>query len=194
MKAKTKTYNEQLIIADSSKTAAKIKTGCNEIKKKDSYFDGQEYRGYSIKTLMIRENMDEYNPVQLEGAKTVYQMFKRLEVLDQERFYSIIVDGDNHVIGVYLAFQGTLNKCLVHPREIFKTALLCSGAGIVLVHNHPSGKSEPSKEDFTITCRLEEAGAIMGIEILDHIIIGFNKYFSFQKNRLLKNYHKTGGF
>ena len=192
-KAKTKINKEQLIIADSNKTAAKIRAGQNEIIKKDSYFDGQEYRGYSIKTQMIRENLEEYNPVKLKGAKFVYQMFKGLEVLDQERFYSIVVDGDNYIIGVYLAFQGTLNSCLVHPREIFKTALLCSGAGIVLVHNHPSGKTEPSKEDFTITMRLEEAGEIIGIEILDHIIIGFNEYYSFQKRGLLNNFNKIGG-
>lgn len=184
MKKEKRTLN----ISDSGKIAAKIKAKQKTTKKIDSYFDGQEYRGYSVKTLMVRENIEKYNPIEIDNAKAVYKMFKKLENLDHERFYTIIVDGSNNVSAVHLAFQGTLNQCIVHPREIFKTALLCSGAGIILIHNHPSGKPEPSKEDFIITKRLVEAGNIIGIEILDHIIIGFKEYFSFKNKGLLKNF------
>ena len=114
-------------------------------------------------------------------------MFKKLENLDHERVYTVVIDGANRVVAVHFSFKGTLNQSLVHPREIFKVALLCSGAAVILVHNHPTGNTEPSKEDFVLTSRLAEAGRIMGIELLDHVIIGHQDYFSFHKKGLLKN-------
>ena len=179
-----KEEKKQSSLFDSGITGTRTKAN----KKIDSYFDGQQYRGYMVKTFMVRENVEKYNPAILNRTYDIYQMFKTLENLDHECFYSVVVDGANKVTAVQLAFQGTLNQCLVHPREIFKTAVLCCGAGIILIHNHPSGKAEPSKEDFVMTKRLVDAGNIMGIEILDHIIIGYKKYFSFRKKRLLKNF------
>ena len=186
MSQENKEYR-QLSLFDSSINYTARQTKQKPIKKINSYFDGQEYRGYSVKTFLVRENTEKYNPVKIEGSDDVYKMFKKLANLDHERFYTIIVDGSNNVSAVHLVFQGTLNQCLVHPREVFKTALLCCGAGIIILHNHPSGKPEPSKEDFDITKRLLEASKIMGIEILDHVIIGYKEHFSFQKKGLLKN-------
>jgi len=170
--------------------AGKSKPGCKKTRLKtkyESYFDGLEYRGFQVKTLLIREHEEKYNPFLMQNGQSVYDMFKPLEKLDHERFYTVVIDGANQVVAVHLSFQGTLNQSLVHPREIFKVALLCSGAGVILVHNHPSGKTEPSKEDFVLTQRLKEAGRIMGIEVLDHVIIGHDDYFSFSKKKILKD-------
>lgn len=179
--------DNNLSVSDAGKTAAGTKTKQQSKEKIDSCFDDLEYRGFSVKTFLIREHAEEYNPINIKGCQTVYEMFKPLENLDHERFYTVIIDGANRVTAVHLSFQGTLDQALVHPREIFKVALLCSGAGVILVHNHPSGETEPSKEDIVLTQRIVEAGQIMGIEVLDHIIIGYNDYFSFSKNKLLKN-------
>ena len=81
--------------------------------------------------------------------------------------------------------MGTVNKSLVHPREVFKNAYLCSASGIICIHNHPSGDINPSKEDINITLRLKECGKIMGIELLDHIIIGNNKYVSLKEKGII---------
>ncbi len=100
----------------------------------------------------------------------------------QEYFLTLTVDGANHLIEKRTVFIGTLNQSLVHPREIFADALNDRAAGIILVHNHPSGKHEPSKEDYDVTERLVKVGKIMGIEIMDHLIISKNGYYSFQRN------------
>jgi DNA repair protein RadC len=178
---------KKLRVSADGETAAGTKTKQQANTKIKSYFDGLEYRGVSVKTLLIRENTEAYNPVELKNHRSVYEMFKPLENLDHERFYTVVIDNANKIIAVNLACKGTLNQTIIHPREIFKIALLCSGAGVILVHNHPSGNPEPSTNDFIVTKRLVEAGEIMGIEVLDHIIIGYNDYFSFSKKRLLKN-------
>ena len=176
-----------LTVFDASKNNAGNQTKQQKKAKIDSYFDGREYRGFAVETLLIRENSEQYNPIFLQNAKNVYHMFKKLENLDRERFYTVVIDGTNKVIAVNLTFQGTLNQTLVHPREIFKITLLCSGAAIVLVHNHPSGKCDPSKEDFVITQQLVEVSKVLGIEIMDHVIIGYENYFSFTEKKILKN-------
>jgi DNA repair protein RadC len=179
--------DKNVSVSDAGKTAAGTKKKQQSKEKIDSYFDDLEYRGFSVKTLLIREHAEEYNPINIKGCQTVYEMFKPLENLDHERFYTVVIDGANRVSAVHLSFQGTLDQALIHPREIFKVALLCSGAGVILVHNHPSGIPEPSPQDFVLTKRLVEAGRIMGIEVLDHIIVGYNDYYSFSKRRLIKN-------
>jgi DNA repair protein RadC len=80
---------------------------------------------------------------------------------------------------------GSLNQSIVHPREVFKTACLSNAAALILIHQHPSGDSTPSSEDISITRRLKEAGEIMGIKVLDHIIVGDGEYCSFTERGLL---------
>jgi DNA repair protein RadC len=82
-------------------------------------------------------------------------------------------------------FIGTLNASLVHPREIFQEALKQNSASVILVHNHPSGDSEPSEDDLIVTKRIVEAGKTMGIDVLDHIIITKSKIYSFKENKLI---------
>jgi len=82
------------------------------------------------------------------------------------------MDGKNRILCIDMVSVGSLNQSIVHPREVFKSALLSSSAGIILLHNHPSGDPTPSREDIEITRRLKEAGEILGVGVMDHIIIG----------------------
>lgn len=103
----------------------------------------------------------------------------------QEKFYVVCLSSSNRIIKHELLFVGTLNASLVHPREIFKTALANDSANIILMHNHPSGQPEPSSEDISITRKIIEAGKILEIQIFDHIIIAGNSYTSFVEKRLI---------
>lgn len=104
----------------------------------------------------------------------------------QEEFYVLYLDNKNNIIENKKLFVGTLNKSIVHPREIFKEAYILSSASIVCVHNHPSGNVTPSKEDISLTRKIHEIAFIHEIKLLDHIIVGDNNYFSFYENKLLK--------
>ena len=103
----------------------------------------------------------------------------------REHFIAIYLNARNELIFRKHIFIGTLNASLVHPREIFKEALEHNAASVILVHNHPSGDPTPSEDDLEITKRITEAGKIMGIDILDHIIISKNKILSFKSKGLI---------
>jgi DNA repair protein RadC len=98
----------------------------------------------------------------------------------KEHFKLILLNPRNKIIGISTISIGTLNASLVHPREVFKDAIAHSAASVVLAHNHPSGDPEPSEDDIEITKKLVESGKILGIEVIDHIIIGKNDYYSFK--------------
>jgi len=117
----------------------------------------------------------------LEVANLVSHLNKK----DREYFLCIHLDSRNAVIGIEEVTIGSLNAALVHPREILKGALLNNAAGIILVHNHPSGDCDPSEDDIEITGRLTKACDIIGIEALDHIIVGAGKYFSFKEKNIM---------
>jgi len=103
----------------------------------------------------------------------------------KEHFKLILLNPRNKIIGISTISIGTLNASLVHPREVFKDAIMHTAASVVLAHNHPSGDPEPSEDDITITKRLIEAGKILGIEVMDHIIIAKNGFFSFKEKGLI---------
>lgn len=136
---------------------------------------------------LIRERRPGYGPVTtIRDAKDVYAAFRtRAEQADREVFLALLVDGKNHVLGFHEVSVGSLTAALVHPREVFKAAILASAAAIILVHNHPSGDPEPSQEDHAITERLKQAGTLLGISVLDHVVIGHDAYRSFAETGLL---------
>lgn len=105
--------------------------------------------------------------------------------LKKEHFKIVMLDTKNQVIGIEDISVGSLNSSIVHPREVFKEAIAKSSASIILVHNHPSGDPTPSKEDIAITRRLIEGGDILGVKVLDHIIIGNNKYISLKEKDII---------
>lgn len=100
----------------------------------------------------------------------------------KEHFYVVTLNAAHRVIKVSLVSVGILNRTLVHPREVFKPAIVDEAAAVILCHNHPSGDLDPSSEDKSVTERLVEAGELLGISVLDHIIISKNGYYSFTEN------------
>ena len=147
--------------------------------KKPSYFDGYEYKGYRIKTKLVLEGRGRYKPMKLSRSEDVYREFRKLRECDKEKFYSLFLDVKNNVIGVELVSQGCLDTSCVHPREVYKSALLASASSVIFVHNHPSGDPEPSFGDNNITEQLKHAGDIFSIKVLDHIIIGQDSFYSY---------------
>ena len=115
----------------------------------------------------------------VQSTKDVILQVSYLREKTREHLMAIYLNARNELLFRKHIFAGTLNANLVHPREIFNEALKQNAASVILVHNHPSGDPEPSKADLEITKRIIEAGKIMGIDVLDHIIITKNKVFSF---------------
>ena len=112
-------------------------------------------------------------------------VMKEMVSLKQEVLKLIMLDTKNNIIGIKDVFKGSLNTSIVHPREIFKEALKKSSSSIIICHNHPSGDSTPSKEDINITIRLKECSKIIGIDLLDHLIIGKNQYVSLKEKGII---------
>lgn len=104
---------------------------------------------------------------------------------DQELFLVVFLDVRNQILKSEILFKGALDRSIVDSREIFKKALLYSSTRIIVVHNHPSGNTEPSTEDIMVTEQLKEIGHLMNVELLDHIIVGKNHHFSFKQSGLL---------
>lgn len=129
--------------------------------------------------------------VAFELLNTVF----RLEVQAEEVFAILCLNTKNEVVGCFEVSRGILSTALVHPREIFKRAIACNSACVLLAHNHPSGNPSPSKEDDNITKRLAEAGDLLGISILDHVIIGEDKYYSYKEENasILESHKNIGG-
>jgi len=111
----------------------------------------------------------------------IQRYFSKMNNLDREHFFAVYLDSRQKIIKEELLFIGSLNESVVHPREIFKPAIAESAAAIILLHNHPSGNPEPSEEDLRVTKELTEVGKLLGIELLDHIIIGNKSYYSFNE-------------
>lgn len=134
---------------------------------------------------VVRENLPAYITTdRFTAPKQIYEIFINLQYESKEHFLSLHLDGKNRIICFDRVSVGSLNQSIVHPREVFKGAILSSAAALILVHNHPSGDPAPSAEDRAITKRLVEVGDLVGIRILDHIIIG-NGYLSFVESGLL---------
>ncbi|WP_240420333.1 RadC family protein [Paenibacillus periandrae] len=117
----------------------------------------------------------------IRSSNDVTKMLWDITNLDREHFIVIYLNVKNRVIGRETISIGSLNAAIVHPREVFKAAIRRGAASIICAHNHPSGKPDPSSEDIELTKRLVEAGEIVGIEVLDHIIVGQTTY-SFKEN------------
>ncbi|MDO7285918.1 DNA repair protein RadC [Shouchella clausii] len=102
---------------------------------------------------------------------------------DREILLVMLLDIKNKVIAAHRCHVGSLNSSIVHPREVFKAAILNNAASIIVSHNHPSGDATPSKEDIQVTKRLKEAGLILGIELLDHVIVTYSGNYTSLRDR-----------
>lgn len=112
-------------------------------------------------------------------------MIPEMRGLDREYFKAVLLDTKNGIKRIVTVAVGSLNAALVHPREIFKAAVTASAAGIIMVHNHPTGNPEPSNEDADLTVRFARCGELMGIDLVDHIIIGGNSFVSMRERDLI---------
>ncbi|WP_369823952.1 RadC family protein [Sporosarcina sp. P26b] len=128
---------------------------------------------------LVKEASLLYKDRAIRSPEDGYNLFKQfLGELDREYFVVMCLDVKNQPTAMNVCHIGSLNASLVHPREIMKSAILSNAASIIVLHNHPSGQPEPSPEDIDVTKRLVEAGSIMGIELLDHIVIGSDSFVS----------------
>ncbi len=124
--------------------------------------------------------------VKIDSPEAVVRLYSaRLRDLKNEIFLTVLLDSGNKLIRDVTISQGTLNSSIVHPREVFKAAVDNLAAGIILVHNHPSGEIEPSEDDRMVTVQMVKASKIIGIPVLDHIIIGDSRYFSFKERGMI---------
>lgn len=129
----------------------------------------------------IARMSNESRPQFLHPSEAAHYMMDRLRFERKEHFVALHLDTKHRLIGEEIVSVGSLNSSIVHPREIFKTALKRSAAAIICLHNHPSGDPTPSYEDVDVTRRLVEAGEILGVEVLDHIVLGENCFVSMRE-------------
>ncbi|MDO5718501.1 MAG: DNA repair protein RadC [Tissierellia bacterium] len=124
--------------------------------------------------------------IKINSPSSIADIFmERYKYEEKEHFSILLLDTKNQIIGEVRVSTGDLNKSIVNPREVFKIAIKKSANSIILVHNHPSGDARASNEDINVTRRLIEAGEIIGIKILDHLIIGYNEYFSMKEENII---------
>jgi DNA repair protein RadC len=133
----------------------------------------------------LQRERRERRPV-LSSPRAVWRhLALELRDRDRERFLALCLNTRNELMREVVVSMGSLNASIVHPREVFKPALACSAAAIVIAHNHPSGDPSPSREDHEVTRALSEAGTLLDIPLHDHIIIGADSYYSFRDSGLL---------
>lgn len=133
---------------------------------------------------VVKESSVLYETRKISNPYDAYRLAKNFLINnDREKFVVACLDTKNQPVSIEVVSVGTVNSAIVHPREVFKTAVLTNASKIICFHNHPSGSINTSKEDETITERLRRSGEILGIELVDHIIVGDNDtYFSFKEN------------
>ena len=136
-------------------------------------------------SLKVAEIAADYLDNPLSSASKVAEMLGFLNKETKEHFMALHLSSKNHLLCLDLVSVGSLCAAIVHPREVFKSALLSSAAALIFVHNHPSGDPSPSREDEELTKRLQQAGELLGIRVLDHLILGNDRYFSFADRGLL---------
>lgn len=135
-----------------------------------------------VKIQMVKEKSLLYKDRKVQCPQNGVDLMKQfLGDVDREHFVVMCLDSKNQPTALNICHIGSLNSSIVHPREVFKTAILSNAASIMVGHNHPSGNPEPSEADINVTRRLEEAGELMGIKLLDHLIIGEDTYVSLKE-------------
>lgn len=137
--------------------------------------------------MLVKESEDTFTKYpKFQSSHELFESFREeFSMLDREYFFMITLDSKNRTIGYHTISIGSLSTSIVHPREVFKPAILDNSAAVIFMHNHPSGAPAPSHEDRDCTNRLVEASKILGIRVLDHIIFGETDYYSFADTRML---------
>ncbi|NYE57204.1 JAB domain-containing protein [Carboxydothermus ferrireducens] len=141
------------------------------------------------RVILVKEKEIQYHAnVSITQPEDAYRIITENTLIQkeaQEIFGFLALDAKNKVMAIHEVSRGTACNAPVHPREVFKAAILYNSINIIIFHNHPSGDVQPSGEDLNITKRLQEAGDLLGIKVLDHIIIGDRKFISLKAERLM---------
>lgn len=146
--------------------------------------EGRRIETLRVSVVRERSPLSYSLAVPIDAAKTARALIG--DDLDREVFGILLVNTRHCVTAMHIVSVGTLSGAFVHPREVFKAAILGNAAAIILFHNHPSGDPDPSREDRELTRRLTDAGRILGIDVLDHVVLGDEgRYFSFKERGLL---------
>ena len=132
---------------------------------------------------LVKERTAQYGKKSLDDAKDVYEFVRDLiSDRDREVYLTLCLDSKNRLVCINETFVGMVNSVNTCPREIFKVAILSNAVSIITVHNHPSGNPKPSRVDIVSTQKVKQAGDLLGIRLLDHVIIGDGAYYSFADN------------
>jgi DNA repair protein RadC len=138
-----------------------------------------------IEVSMVREIQVSSPRYSCSEAVAKSEIARDLLKSDREKFICLHLNIKNQLISFEVVSTGSLTASIVHPREVYKAAILANAASVVFMHNHPSGNPEPSLDDIEVTRRLAKAGAILGISVLDHIIVAQKDYFSFKQKKMM---------
>lgn len=131
------------------------------------------YRIPIYQVRLVRDGSQAADRKKVDCAATAARVLHQyLDGADREHFVVLLLDTQNQIIGIHTVTVGTLDASLVHPREVFKPAILANASSVLLAHNHPSGDPTPSAEDRSITRQLRSAGELIGIDVLDHVVVG----------------------
>ena len=141
------------------------------------------------KVVLVKEKVGRYElPKETKSPEEAYNAIKTITNVQeeaQEVFGILVLNTKNKIVAVHEISRGTLNSSIIHPREVFKPAVLHNAAAIICFHNHPSGDPEPSKEDIEINNRIKNSGELLGILVHDHIIVGNDRYVSLKKRGVM---------
>ena len=144
---------------------------------------------YSLETFRIKLKLQDADPrsdvLTPSQAAAVTRSILEHNDVDQEHFFVLLLDTRSRLMGYKLISTGSLNASTIHPRDVFKAAILGGAAAVILAHNHPSGDPRPSQEDRNITRILSEAGKLLEMPVYDHVVVGSEGYFSFREAGLI---------
>ncbi|MCG6170949.1 DNA repair protein RadC [Anoxybacillus sp. LAT_35] len=130
---------------------------------------------------LVREGSVLYKERQVKSPEDAYKLLKPFLAGADREVFVVCLDTKNQPTAIHVCHVGSLNASIVHPREVFKSAILANAASVLVAHNHPSTDPTPSREDIDVTRRLVEAGRIVGIELLDHVVVGGERFVSLKE-------------
>ncbi len=146
-------------------------------------------RSYSpprYRVMLVKESGGHAGDVRISDSQKAHRFLEPLfDGLDREHFMVVGLDAKHAIIGINTVSIGSVTLSIVHPREVFKPLILMNASAVLLAHNHPSGDPTPSQEDRTLTRRLKDAGELVGITVLDHVVLGEDRFYSFADHQEL---------
>jgi DNA repair protein RadC len=157
------------------------------MKRKDVY-DLIRQNRYDEAAYMLLESTSPFGPIRLSGPGDAFPLLRKYGAKRKEHFIALLLNGAHEIVHEEIISIGIVNRTIVHPREVFYPAILHNAAAILIAHNHPSGRLDPSPEDLELTKKLKEAADILGIALLDHLVISRSGYFSFTEHGFLESF------